>query len=637
MTLVPTRATMLMTIVFMCMCIVFTPAASAAVRASLTWDEAVDIDLHTYDANGGYAWYGNLQGIPGGSLSRDNTQGFPTDPLAEEFVEDDPAAGMALSFRVCYFSGDVEGTEPATTATLAVTHPDGSNTSHTVRLTRVNDCQNVTLSPIGRSVQPVANVVGRGNSSVLVDPFTGELDIWMPSSNRSALTITRRYDCPDPLVEPTNVRMVFMSAGVEVASQPATRLDGGSGNVYQATFVEGEMQNGLEIAVKSDCGLDTYSLPIGSLTLIDPSGRITDSTTGLPVVDATVTLHRVPDWVPRQTTEDNLVANTCESPETRPAGAAWTQPAPAGGVPAEPLDPNHVIEPAANPMLTNNDGRYAWDVQGGSCWYVVVTKTGYHTLTSPVVGVFALPVLDLDLQLTPIAPPVVDEDTDTDTGGGGGTGETDDTTAVQPTPPVTPLPTRTVRTHLLLRVSKARRSLVAAGRLLPTTRSNPCRPARANHHPAAFSERQVRRWVDRDRTNHHDARGRIQRDASGHDEARLLPRDVPGFINEQYDLPSLAEPDPYSLIPQGECSRTAQAARGIIVTAVWASSWSTRLRSSVTAVAPLPSSTSAMFLAPVSAVSSVASQAGVSPVTFTSMITPGRSIEPPRTSSPMPV
>ncbi|MCW2956752.1 MAG: Glycerophosphoryl diester phosphodiesterase [Thermoleophilia bacterium] len=336
-----------------------------------------------------------------------------------------------------------------------------------MRLPHVNDCKDVTLSPIGRPVQPVANVTGRGHSSVMVDPFTGELDIWMPSSNRSALTITRRYECPDPLGEPTNVRMVFSSGGVEVASRPATRLDGGNGNVYQATFLEGEMQNGLEIAVVSDCGATTQSLPIGSLTLIDPSGRITDSITGLPVVDARVTLHRIPDWSPRETVAHNSVANTCESPETRPAGADWTQPVPVGGgVPAEPMDPYHVIEPAVNPMITNDDGRYARDVQGGSCWYVMVEKAGYEPLMSPVVGVFALPVLDLHLRMTPLP------QTNT-TGDATGT-TTFPGTTVDRSREVTEVRKRQIRTRLLLKVSKARRSTVATGRLLPSTNANPC-------------------------------------------------------------------------------------------------------------------------------------------------------------------
>jgi len=62
-----------------------------------------------------------------------------------------------------------------------------------------------------------------------------------------------------------------------------------------------------------------------------------------------------------------------------------------------------MIDPAVNPQITTAQGRYGWNVAAG-CWYVVVAKTGYNTLTSPVVGV-PPEVTDLDLQLVPIAQP----------------------------------------------------------------------------------------------------------------------------------------------------------------------------------------------------------------------------------------
>ncbi|MBN1875702.1 MAG: hypothetical protein JXA33_15865 [Anaerolineae bacterium] len=55
------------------------------------------------------------------------------------------------------------------------------------------------------------------------------------------------------------------------------------------------------------------------------------------------------------------------------------------------------IDPAANPLITDMEGYYGWNVAEG-CWYVVVAKDGYETLVSPVVGV-PPEVTDLDLEL----------------------------------------------------------------------------------------------------------------------------------------------------------------------------------------------------------------------------------------------
>ena len=46
-------------------------------RATLTWNtDNTDVDLHVWDANGAHAWFADPVGIPGASLSDDNTQGF---------------------------------------------------------------------------------------------------------------------------------------------------------------------------------------------------------------------------------------------------------------------------------------------------------------------------------------------------------------------------------------------------------------------------------------------------------------------------------------------------------------------------------------------------------------------------------
>jgi hypothetical protein len=115
-----------------------------------------------------------------------------------------------------------------------------------------------------------------------------------------------------------------------------------------------------------------------------------------------VTLYNVPGWRARTNASEDAVPSTCQSNLSKPAGTAWNQPAPTHlGVVADPA--SGTISPTINPQQTNTVGRYGWDVAAG-CWYVVVSKAGYHTLTSSVVGVPPA-VTDLDLELQPVVTP----------------------------------------------------------------------------------------------------------------------------------------------------------------------------------------------------------------------------------------
>ncbi len=154
------------------------------------------------------------------------------------------------------------------------------------------------------------------------------------------------------------------------------------------------------LSIDWDCGNSSGSVDIGNFQLYDPSGFITNANTGEPIEGASVTLFKVPNWRARTHPADNG-ANTCESNLSKPAGAAWSQPAPTErGVLAAPLPSQ--IDPQLTTQLTNSDGYYGWDVAAG-CWYVVVVADGYEPLVSPVVGV-PTEVTDLDLQLQPLPP-----------------------------------------------------------------------------------------------------------------------------------------------------------------------------------------------------------------------------------------
>jgi hypothetical protein len=154
-----------------------------------------------------------------------------------------------------------------------------------------------------------------------------------------------------------------------------------------------------DLSLHWDCGGNPQTVAIGGVQLYDPSGFVTDSVTGDPIVGATVTLYQVPNWRGRLSPADNA-PHTCQSNLSKAAGDPWNQPAPTAlGQFAPPF--SGIISPTINAQLTDHDGYYGWDVAEG-CWYVTVKAAGYLDLVSPVVGV-PTEVTDLDLQLTPFA------------------------------------------------------------------------------------------------------------------------------------------------------------------------------------------------------------------------------------------
>jgi len=135
--------------------------------------------------------------------------------------------------------------------------------------------------------------------------------------------------------------------------------------------------NSFPLTLVVDCGGVLITILIGSVTLVDPSGFITDAQTSQPIIEATVTLQRLEGdtWV----TVNPYATNPDGSPQ-------WV--------------------PQVNPELTDDTGHYAWDVIAGT-YRVVVDKSGYTSKTSPQVTV-PPPVTDLNLALQPsaVGPPI---------------------------------------------------------------------------------------------------------------------------------------------------------------------------------------------------------------------------------------
>jgi hypothetical protein len=172
--------------------------------------------------------------------------------------------------------------------------------------------------------------------------------------------------CPDGS-DPNGVDLI-VAGGDYLQTYPMTK-DGGT--IWEVTFPTppGDSGNTFTLTLRVDCDGLILSVNIGSLTLIDPAGFVTDSVTAAAIPEATVTLQRMDAGV-------------------------WTDvnPYETAGDPPSPTS-----SPQVNPQLTDADGHYGWDVIAGT-YRVIVEKQGYVTQTSPSVTV-PPPVTDLNIQL----------------------------------------------------------------------------------------------------------------------------------------------------------------------------------------------------------------------------------------------
>ncbi len=256
---------------------------------------------------------------------------------------------------------------------------------YTVRVTTGGAQLTAPIGVVEAKVRPTSDT---GSVNVEED---GRVQVTMPKRERSKVRIEREITCPDGSVPDT--------AHVRLGDREFPLIGVGEGATTRAVEIpEADVVAGALTLVVS-CGDVETPEDLGEIVLYDPSGIVSDAVTGAPVIGAVVTLYRVPGWLPRQA-DDEPTEGTCESNLTKEDGADWSQEAPTSlGVP-EPAT-SLSISPMLNPQVTNKIGYYGWDVAEG-CWYVVVTRTGYDTLVSPVVGV-PPEVTDLDLELSPIA------------------------------------------------------------------------------------------------------------------------------------------------------------------------------------------------------------------------------------------
>jgi hypothetical protein len=118
------------------------------------------------------------------------------------------------------------------------------------------------------------------------------------------------------------------------------------------------------------CDGVTVPATVGTLTLIEPSGRVTDAQTGASIRGATVTLQHLDG-------ETWVTANPFALP---------------GGSPS--------VNPQVNPQLTGGDGRFGWKVAAGS-YRIIATAAGYlGQISAPTT---APPLSDLNVALIPLS------------------------------------------------------------------------------------------------------------------------------------------------------------------------------------------------------------------------------------------
>ena len=262
----------------------------------------------------------------------------------------------------------------------------------------VDPCLTTTLDHVMEpdEAEPDPIKILDGDGEIVRDPDTGAYTINVfrtPNGDVSDFVICVTLTCDDGST-PSNVRIVV--DGTVYPMTPGTDPD-----TWVATIPGSAIHDGVSVQLLYDCNNGPQEIPFNPIRLYDPSGFITDINTSQPVAGATVTLYHVPGWRAATTPADSG-SDVCESNLSKPPAQAWSQPAPTAlGVQLAP-DLGR-MSPATNQQTTGSDGYYGWDVAAG-CWYVVVEAAGYQTLVSPVVGV-PTEVTDLDLQLTPTAPP----------------------------------------------------------------------------------------------------------------------------------------------------------------------------------------------------------------------------------------
>ncbi|USB33588.1 Ig-like domain-containing protein [Paenibacillus sp. YPG26] len=254
---------------------------------------------------------------------------------------------------------------------------------YTIRVTQNVNIGGVSTPVTYTQTAVVGNVSGTGQESYdSTKTATGIILLKQPNGGAKLIS--------GDLVQKTKVYLRNAATGLYImengspkafAAQPNGVFNAeGLGIGTYTMEIRYEIEPGQEIIVqKSEVHVTDNGQMNISEELVDPYGDITNSVTGAPVEGAKVMLY---------------YAATARN------GSKGGQPVLLPAIPG--FEPNDNASPE---QLSDANGMYAYMVYPHTDYYLVVTKSGYETYTSPIIPV-ELEIVRHDISLKPISTPV---------------------------------------------------------------------------------------------------------------------------------------------------------------------------------------------------------------------------------------
>ncbi|MCU0278686.1 MAG: carboxypeptidase-like regulatory domain-containing protein [Candidatus Nanopelagicales bacterium] len=150
--------------------------------------------------------------------------------------------------------------------------------------------------------------------------------------------------------------------------------------------------------VTAGTSTQSFSVPLGTVTLIDPQGVVYDQAKYAGKLSE---LGSAADCIEETASKCASDKTTARAFAAISGATATLQRAGSSGF-TTVLEADPGIKPNVNPQITNGSGRFQWDVAAGT-YRVQVTADGYSPVTSREV-VIPPPVLDLHIAMTKIEP-----------------------------------------------------------------------------------------------------------------------------------------------------------------------------------------------------------------------------------------
>lgn len=249
--------------------------AGAATRAVLSWDtDDTDIDLHVWDGFGNHAYFGDQDALSTGELSTDILYGFGPEDYTETYYETLPE-GEPLYFGVCYYGSHWDNdVVPATTITLTIWNPDGSQRTVKRVLRNEKDSFLLGASPQGSVAPPTASFCG--NRAAYPESVTGDQTPSEEIANAGCSSTTKRVGaaviCADSITGGGSSYEawghVLLNGALSVGDGPV-RIDTSAGRITTPA--------GAPLAIQRGSG---PPIPIGTAQVTVETPAVTDTISG---------------------------------------------------------------------------------------------------------------------------------------------------------------------------------------------------------------------------------------------------------------------------------------------------------------------------------------------------------------------